>query len=70
MLAAHQYPIAKDLLEQAAASEGATGLDLDLAAALFHTAGAAAGLQQLDKVPASARGGDYYALRAQMLPPA
>jgi predicted Zn-dependent protease len=70
MLAAHQYPIAKDLLEQAATSESATGLDLDLATALFHTAGAAAGLQQLDKVPASARGGDYYALRAQMLPPA
>jgi tetratricopeptide (TPR) repeat protein len=70
MLAAHQYPVAKDLLEQAAASEGATGLDLDLASALFHTTGAAAGLQQLDKVSASARGGDYYALRAQMLPPA
>lgn len=70
MLAAHQYPIAKDLLEQAAASEGATGLDLDLATALFHTTGAAAGLQQLDKVPAPARGGDYYALRAEMLPPA
>lgn len=70
MLAAHQYPAAKDLLEQAAASEGVTGLDLDLASALFHTGGAAAGLQQLDKVPASARGGDYFALRAQMLPPA
>jgi predicted Zn-dependent protease len=70
MLTARQYPIAKDLLEEAAASEGATGLDLDLASALFHTSGAAAGLRQLDKVPASARGGDYYALRAQMLPPA
>ena len=70
MLAAHQYPIAKDLLEQAAVSEGAAGLDLDLATALFHTDGAASGLQQLDKVPAAARGGDYYALRAQMLPPA
>jgi predicted Zn-dependent protease len=70
MLAAHQYPVAKDLLEQAAASEGATGLDLDLASALFHTTGAAAGLQQLDKVPASERGGDYYALRARMLPSA
>ncbi len=70
MLAAHQYPIAKDLFEQAAANEGATGIDLDLASAIFHTTGAAAALQQLDKVPASARGGDYYALRAQMLPPA
>ncbi|HEY4088697.1 MAG TPA: tetratricopeptide repeat protein [Bryobacteraceae bacterium] len=70
MLAAHRYPIAKDLLEQAAASDGATGLDLDLASTLFHTSGAAAGLQQLDKVPAIARGGDYYAVRAQMLPPA
>jgi tetratricopeptide (TPR) repeat protein len=70
MLTARQYPIAKDLLEQAAASEGATGLDLDLATALFHTSGAAAGLRQLDQVPAAARGGDYYALRAQMLPPA
>jgi tetratricopeptide (TPR) repeat protein len=70
MLTAQQYAIAKDLLEQAAASEGATGLDLDLANALFHTSGAAAGLRQLDKVPASARGSDYYALRARMLPPA
>jgi Tfp pilus assembly protein PilF len=70
MLTAHQYPAAKDLLEQAAASEGATGIDLDLANALFHTSGAPAGLQQLDNVPAVARRGDYYALRAQMLPPA
>ncbi|HVY02517.1 MAG TPA: tetratricopeptide repeat protein [Caulobacterales bacterium] len=70
MLTARQYPLAKDLLEQAAASPGATGIDLDLASALFHTTGAAAGLRQLDKVPAAARGGDYYALRAQMLPPA
>jgi len=70
MLAAHQYPAAKELLEQAAASDGATGLDLDLASALFHTTGAAAGLQQLNKVSASARRGDYYALRARMLPPA
>ncbi|HVW07060.1 MAG TPA: tetratricopeptide repeat protein [Bryobacteraceae bacterium] len=70
MLTAQQYPLAKDLLEQAASSEGATGIDLDLATALFHTTGAAAGLQQLDKVPAGARGGDYYAVRARMLPPA
>jgi tetratricopeptide (TPR) repeat protein len=70
MLTANQYPLAKDLLEQAAESAGSAGIDLDLASALFHTSGTAAGLAQLDKVPEAARGGDYYALRAQMLPPA
>ena len=67
MLTARQYPIAKELLEQAAAADPYAGVDLDLAIAGFHTDGPAAGLQRLDKVAASARGGDYYLARAQML---
>jgi tetratricopeptide (TPR) repeat protein len=40
---------------------------LDLAIAVFHTAGPVAGLLVLDKMPAGQRQGDYYLLRAQML---
>ena len=67
MLAARQYPLAKELLEQAAAADPSAGLDLDLAIAGFHTDGPAAGIERLDRVPEAARNGDYYLARAQML---
>jgi tetratricopeptide (TPR) repeat protein len=67
MLAAQQYPIAKELLEQAAATEPSAGVDLDLAIAVFHTDGPVAGLQRLDHMREPNRGGDYYVARAQML---
>ncbi len=67
LLAANQYPMAKQLLEQAMAADPAAGLDLDLAIIAFHTDGAPAGLAALERVPAAARGGDYYVARAQML---
>ena len=67
MLAAQQYALAKDLLNQAAAADPAAGVELDLAIANSHADGPAAGLQALDRVPAAARGADYYVARAQML---
>jgi tetratricopeptide (TPR) repeat protein len=67
MLAARQYPMAKQLLEQALAADPAAGLDLDLAIVGFHTDGPAAGIQRLDRIPESGRGGDYYLARAEML---
>ncbi len=67
MLAAQQYALAKELLNQAATADPAAGLELDLAIARFHADGAAAGLQALDRVPAGARGADYFVARAQML---
>ena len=67
MLAAQQYPAAKELLNQAATADPAADLDFDLAQAIFHTDGARAGIQRLDRIPASQRGGDYYVARARML---
>ena len=67
MLAAQQYALAKELLNQAATADPAAGVDLDLALASFHTDGPAVGLQGLDHVPGDARGADYYVSRAQML---
>jgi tetratricopeptide (TPR) repeat protein len=67
MLAAQQYAFAKDLLNQAATADPAAGVELDLAIAGFHAEGPAAGLQGLDRVPADARGADYYVAQAQIL---
>lgn len=67
MLAARQYELAKELLDQALAADPYAAVDLDLAIAGFHADGPAAGLERLERVPASARGGDYYLARAQML---
>jgi Flp pilus assembly protein TadD len=67
LLAAKQYALAGELLEQAAAEGPSTGVELDLAIAAFHTAGPGQGLRQLDRVPESARSGDYYLARAYML---
>ena len=40
---------------------------LDLAIAVFHSVSPAAGLAQLDEMPADQRAGDYFILRAQIL---
>jgi tetratricopeptide (TPR) repeat protein len=69
MFSARQYPLAKELLEQAMAVDPAAGVELELAIAVFRTDGAAAGLQRMDRIPDSARGGDYWAARAEMLSP-
>ena len=65
LLDAERYPLAKEFLDKAAGA--APGLDLDAAIATFHAVSAQAGLDRLDRVPESERGGDYHLARAQML---
>ena len=67
LLAAKQYALAQELLEQASAAGPFTGVALDLAVAAFHISGPAQGLSRMDRVPESERGGDYYLARAYML---
>ena len=67
LLEARQYSPAKELLEIASSSDPSSGLELDLSIAVFHTAGAAEGFRQIDRVAQSRRNGDYYLARAQML---
>jgi len=68
LLVANQYALARDLLQQAAAADPrGGGVELDLAIATFHATGVKAGLDLIDHVPESARTGDYYLARAQML---
>jgi predicted Zn-dependent protease len=67
MLEARQFASSKMLLENAAAIDNSGGLELPLAIAAFHSAGAQEGLKHLERVPESARNADYYLARAQML---
>jgi predicted Zn-dependent protease len=72
LLGANHFALARDLLQQAVAS-GPAGhaLQLDAAVAIFRAGPSAvsakAGLELLDRVPASQRGGDHELARAQML---
>jgi tetratricopeptide (TPR) repeat protein len=63
LVAAEQYPAALHLLE----SGGTPAATLDFAIATFHISGAPAGLLALDRIPSSARDGDYHLARAEML---
>lgn len=67
LLEAEQYAQARNLLEYAGGGSVTAEVELDLAIAVFHTAGVEAGLAQLDGVPEARRSGDYYLARAQML---
>jgi tetratricopeptide (TPR) repeat protein len=68
LLAAEQYPLAKNFLERALTVTGPSpDLTLDLAIATFHVVNAQAGLEQMDRTPEAQRNGDYYLARAQML---
>jgi tetratricopeptide (TPR) repeat protein len=67
LLEARQFMPARELLEKAAAADPSAGLELDVAITVFQTTGAADGLRQLDRLPASRRGADYQLARAQML---
>jgi tetratricopeptide (TPR) repeat protein len=63
-----QYGLAREFLEPAVEADPPVGeTRLDLAIAVFHTAGPGEGLLVLDKMPAGQRQGDYYLLRAQIL---
>ena len=63
-----QYAASREFLDPAvAARPDAPDLRLDLATAVFNSAGPEAGLIVLDGTSASQRQGDYFLLRAQML---
>ncbi len=67
LLEARQYTLARELLENAAASDPSSGLELDIAIGVFRTSGAADGLRQLERVPSQRRDAAYHLARAQML---
>jgi len=67
LLGAGQYALGRDLLKQAAATAPAPQIQLDLAIAAFRGGDAAQALQEMESIPDSARAGDYYLARAQML---
>lgn len=63
-----QYAAAREFLEPAvAANPAAADWRLDLAIAVFNSAGPQAALSFLDETPAAQRKGDYFLLRAQVL---
>ena len=67
LLEAEQYPLAKQVLEQAAARGPAAGVQLDLAIATFYAVGPQAALEQMNRIPEAQRTGDYYLAHANML---
>ena len=67
MLEAGMSSISLELLEKAAGANPSGGVELPLAIAAFRSNGPADGLRHLARVPASARGSDYYLAYAQML---
>jgi len=68
LLAAMQFPAAKNLLSQAGVADSSPSATLDLAIATFHVAGSASdGLHQLDRIAPASRDADYYLAKAQML---
>jgi tetratricopeptide (TPR) repeat protein len=70
LLDSEQYGLAREFLHDAVAGDpSSTDLRLDLVVALFHSAGPAVALAEIDgMLPVSRRyEGDYYLLRAQVL---
>jgi tetratricopeptide (TPR) repeat protein len=67
MLEARQFASARELLEKASAADHSAGLELSLAIATFHSAGAQEGLKHLERIAEPARDAGYYLARAQML---
>ena len=67
LLESQLFSDAETMLTYAASSNSAAGIQVDLAIAVFHTRGCAAGLERLDGVPEAQRSGDYYLARADML---
>lgn len=61
LLEHQQYGLAAEFLRKSPNAK------LDLAIALFHSAGPQAGLAALDEIPAGQRAGDYFVLRAKIL---
>ncbi len=67
LLEMRQYDAAQPLLEKAASLAPSPELQLYLAIATFHDSGPGAGLKLLDQIPQTARGGDFFLARAEML---
>jgi len=67
LLSTRQYALAGELLLQAEAAGPSAAIQLDLAVATFRQGDPAKGLDLLAHIPDSARGGDYYIGRAEML---
>ena len=59
--------LAVEFLRRALSLRPSADTQLDLAAALSKTAGAAAAMQELDRIPPEERKGDYFLLRAELL---
>jgi tetratricopeptide (TPR) repeat protein len=65
---AGQYVLGREFFQRVMeADPSSSAVRLDLAIALFHTAGPQAGLDELEKTPPADRNGDFYLLRAQIL---
>lgn len=67
LLEAEQYPLAKEVLEQASAGDPSPEVRLDLAIATFHAVSPKAALDQMEHIAEAQRSGDYYLARANML---
>jgi tetratricopeptide (TPR) repeat protein len=68
LLEYEQYGPAREFLEPIVAADPSnTEARLDLAIAVFNSAGPEAGLAEIDKIPADQCTGDYFLLRAQIL---
>jgi len=72
LLETDHFALARDLLQQAAAARPhSSDVDLQLAIATYRVTGGArdakAGLDLMERIPESGRGGDYYLARAEML---
>jgi tetratricopeptide (TPR) repeat protein len=68
LLAEEQYGPARGFLEKVLAVEPSRAdTRLDLATAVFHTAGPEAALNELSQVPANQQKGDFFLTRAQLL---
>jgi len=68
LLDGEQYEAARGFLEKVLAVEPSrAGTRLDLAIAVFHTAGAEAALRELSQAPAGQQKGDFFLLQAQLL---
>ena len=64
----NQYAAAREFLEPAVTRDPSlSAARLDLATVRFHLQGPEPALDELEKIPASGRQGDYYLLRAQVL---
>jgi tetratricopeptide (TPR) repeat protein len=61
-----QYSLAREYLTRLVAADPSVENRLDLAAAIFHSAGPGASLAEIEKIPLADRTGDVYLLKAQI----